>query len=61
MKPYYQSASLQNVMQFFADAFDDECLRKNLDGSVCAEWWIDLAKGEVIFKLVIEEGIDRAK
>lgn len=47
----YQEVELRKVMQFYADHFEGDQLGRRLDGSVDAEWWIDQAKGSVVFRL----------
>ena len=53
-RPHYETVSLANVMQFFADNFKGDAVRKNPDGSTYAEWWIDTTKGEVMFRLILD-------
>jgi hypothetical protein len=54
-RSHYETVSLQNVMQFFADSFKGDAVRKNVDGSVAADWWIDPVKGEVVFRLILSD------
>lgn len=53
----YQEASLDNVLQFFADEFKAPAgtkVMKNIDGSTRAEWFVDPMQGKVVFKLFLE-------
>lgn len=53
----YQEADLDNVLQYFADQYkapEGLAFKKEVDGSNLAEWFIDVEKRRVVFKLFFE-------
>jgi hypothetical protein len=53
----YEEASLQNVLQYFADQYKAPAGTNFLlgfDGSNRVEWFVDAAQGRVIFKLFLQ-------
>lgn len=53
----YQEADLDTVLQYWADQYKPRAgmaLIENIDGSTKAEWFVDVEKRRVVFKLYTE-------
>lgn len=46
----YRVVQLSDVLAYFADGFH----KPGVDKVVRTDWWLDSAKGEVVFRLTIE-------
>lgn len=53
----YQVAKLQDVLNYFIDGF----YQPERGRIVRVEWWLDSAKGDVVFRLMLEPSASRKK